>query len=203
MNPIIYILMSLYFAIAFASAETEAAKGQGEAPDPAQIHLRVEGTFVLSSKDYLINADDTYSLQSTVPGSKEAGKSEGKSKGFFREVIGLVDKYHMWEVTADSLKEDLKRAQGGGLFGVTDASHYYLTITTKGRTLKADFYAPDSFSSHYPEAKQLAAFDFVTKFIIQKTEEREQAGAGQPATRSESKPDGNQNPKPEADGRSR
>ncbi len=105
-------------------------------------------------------------------------KSEGKSKGLFREVIGLVDKYDMWKVTADSLKEDLKRAQGGGLFGVADASHYYLTITTKGRTLKADFYGPDSFSSHYPEAKQLAAFDFVTKFIIQKTEEREQAGAG-------------------------
>ncbi len=168
----------MLLALALASAEDESAKGQGKAPSPSQIHLYLDGQWNMDS-DVFIYPDDTYVYHTySDKDRKTVRKLTGKSKGLFLEVIGLVEKFKMWTFTADSLKQDLQKAQiGKGGMGVSDANHEYLTITFGGQMLKADFYATHTFSSHYPDAKELAAFDNVTQVIIRKTEKREQVVA--------------------------
>lgn len=165
----------MLLALVSASAEDKSAeRGQAKASIPSQIHLYLDGQWGMDS-DIFIYSDDTYVYHTySEKERKTVRKLAGKTNGLFREVIDLVDRYKMWAVSAASLAQDLKEARKGkGGMGVADACHYHLTISNEGQILKADFYAPDSFSSHYPEAKQLAAFNFVTTFIIRKTEKRE------------------------------
>lgn len=68
-----------------------------------------------------------------------------------------------------------------------------LEKTGKGKVV---FYSKIVDGENFPEIREIIRAKHPTKPV--KKEEGEQAGAGQPTTASESKPDGNQNPQPES-----
>jgi hypothetical protein len=130
---------------------------------------------------------------------KIAGATEGFPEESNLIVIVGGDVRAEWGQTEDQIIADFSKAKVPENLGVTLIQVMKMTALCLEKTLGTQHEKPIKIKWLTPDGVSLTDAKLPTE--IKKT--GEQAGAGQPATASESKTEGGEKPKPEAEGRSR
>jgi hypothetical protein len=173
---VLFVLITLALS---SCASRESPKVQ---PSPACVHLHGQSTGWGMSSDTAVSSDGTFQVKLYETRTGRVHRSyKGKNSNLLESLVRYADRNRAWKITSQEMKSETARElhRTGKAIGVADASHVYLTLRSGERELKADYYAPETYSEAYPHARALRTFATLVRKIEDGTEPPKASSAPQ------------------------